>query len=94
MKAKKIQVLRMARDLIADGERSYLCHALGAVAGRNVRLKETAWRLIEHVMRELEGHGTLENWQKAHRGMPTDYRRSRRDRLAWIDWMIADLENL
>jgi len=99
MNAKKIALLRAARERIADGRENYICHAIDA-SEKNGTLSAARYlrRWIDSMLgRQYFSYGS---WLLAHH--PEIYvaalRRSdgNKDlaagRLQWIDWMISELE--
>ena len=101
----KIKALKLARRLIASGEISHLCTALDRIADADGRLVTAAYELKRYISKMLGGAGssssTLGEWQRQHGVRPLDWIPSesrasklqyKRDRLAWIDWMIRCLQ--
>jgi hypothetical protein len=91
---RKIKALKQARKLIADRSEEFICYALGSVRAAHPKLTEAANDLQVYIMRELGYFSTLDSWQWANLpdGRHSPYQR-RADRIAWIDWMIEQLQN-
>jgi hypothetical protein len=90
MKAEKIEVLRLTRARIAQGSNCFICYGLQKVAFLHPRLRPAALQLEEYISAVLKPYTVLEAWQANSPDVKGG--RARADRLAWIDWMIADLE--
>ena len=100
---QKIDALKLARRLIASGDISHLCTALDRIAHADDRLVTAVYELKRYINKMLDGgsSSTLGEWQRQHgirpmKWIPSESRASklqyRRDRLAWIDWMIRCLQ--
>lgn len=82
------RALEMAREIIAKGERGYICFALDTARCRGANVKAVK-RLQAYIRRALDGYGCLENWQIGAKHLrPRSIVQKRADRLAWIDWML------
>lgn len=87
---KKREALKLARDLIATEKRRFICYALGDVARSRKDLNRACWELRHHIERQLQPVCTLGNWQVIKGLGRRSEAQRRRDRLAWIDWMLGD----
>lgn len=85
----KIAALRIARKRVFTRYNHYVCAALDKVQRHNLNLSKAVHELHRYIKRELDGSETLEGWQNKN-GIKKQ--RRMRDRLEWIDWMIACLE--
>lgn len=104
---KRIDMLREARALIESGEEFFICAAIHMVGWRNDARAE-AREIRTEIEVALVGRLTLDTWLLQELGMlkmpagdrPKPYRSltigendlNRQIRLAWLDRMIADLE--
>jgi hypothetical protein len=87
----KRKVLKRVRKMIATGEQEFICHALSYVAHEDIRLEEACRKLRAYITEVLAGNYTLYCWQKANGIADSDDdRQLRKDRLAWIDWMLDE----
>jgi hypothetical protein len=92
----KIRILHRARELIASAKRQYICNAIGHTTNWSkdgIALK----RWIQSMLGPKAG--ALETWmERNHPELwePATYGERihmlRATRLAWIDWMISELE--
>lgn len=89
------RLLLLAREQIANRNERYICLALTfASYGTNRRsterdLKDIAY-LKHYVSVMLGNYATLHDWQFFVLGANGSFDQQRRDRLAWIDWMLGD----
>ena len=87
----KIKLLKAARQKIKSGKHRFICAAL-----RNVNDGEDSPEcdyLITWIKEMLGSSYTLDSWLLQEHGIPYSYsRKYRQTRLAWIDWMIKELE--
>ena len=91
----KIAVLRAARKRIVQDLNSMVCLALTDACDSNARLSLLATtELITYVQNSISSHTTLGAWQRANGVKMPGLRDLKADRLAWIDWMIACIEDL
>lgn len=83
------KALMVARALIESGERNYICFALGAAWAMGVCSRKELCRLKRYIQDQLGAgeSGSLWGWQKERGMFPTDDQ-IRKDRIAWIDWML------
>lgn len=91
---EKIRLLKAARRLISTRKEYYVCRAI-LQAARNISWSsnyEPATELRTYIQRSLKGRLFLEGWQMENFRKLEGKRDGRKDRLAWIDWMIASLE--
>jgi hypothetical protein len=91
----KIEALKQARHILLTTKEEFICYALGTVMDRarragNQDIRGAAGNLIVYVQKSLKDHTTLGEWQD-NNGWFFD-RDVDEDRIAWIEWMIADLE--
>jgi hypothetical protein len=94
----KIRILRQARELIESGEENFVCLAIEYAAKRLERISAGA-ELVAWVESMLGDSGTLSGWIRSNRPelwfsatCDERIRLLRVTRLAWIDWMISELE--
>jgi len=90
-----ITALRFASTRIDWCENNYICSALHAVSEDYPDMSEEVQYLKTWVQKMLGSCGTLESWLRESRIHlnPIDHpEKLRVTRLAWIDWMIAELE--
>lgn len=89
----KIDLLKMAKKLIKTKEESYICFAVSRAAYKheNPCAIRAGDQLEKYIQKALGINTFLSGWQRSN---GFDDRvckaRIRQDRLAWIDWMIAD----
>ncbi|WP_322037962.1 hypothetical protein [Burkholderia cenocepacia] len=86
---KERRALLRARDLIANDKEHMICLALVAVAQADPALDRAAYRLRVYISDALGDFTTLGGWQYFH-GIHRSEAQRRADRLAWIDWMLAE----
>lgn len=89
MTPNKREALLQARKLIENGESRCICLALDWVAVDNPRLARAVLSLQKYIMRQLDGHCTLDSWLRIRSWHPVTYTRAKTARLAWIDWMLG-----
>jgi hypothetical protein len=94
----KIRILRRARELIESEQEIFICLAIECAAKRLERISDGEG-LVVWVESMLGGSGTLSDWirrnhQELWESAKCDerIRLLRATRLAWIDWMISELE--
>lgn len=92
---EKREVLKLARERIEKKMNHYICHALSDAAFWEPRLKEAARELRSFVNEQVRIEGarcsaTLEKWQRRNGFGGRSIAQVRRDRLAWIDWMLDE----
>ena len=91
----KVKALKKARHLISNLDEDYICFALDTVAGKNPALAQAIIDLKCYINYQLSPTDTLLGWQHNN---DVDFivfrniRADRADRIAWIDWMINELE--
>ena len=87
-----IDCLRQARKAIESGREEFLCNAIEYET-------DASWKVRDHLCQWIKsilcGSYTLNNW--LWKNFRVEYRpcnqpKFRSLRLAWIDWMIAELE--
>jgi hypothetical protein len=86
-----------ARAMIASGEENYICLALTDIGCARPDLDNACEALREYIRIALGEYSTLYSWQVNTGVLPghaphnaTRVRQLRRDRLAWIDWMLME----
>lgn len=87
------QTLRAARILIVAKREKFICIALQEVGCRDIKLAPSVRHLRNYITKRLGRSTTLEDWQNNRSALR--YRHPAhilKDRLAWIDWMIANLK--
>lgn len=89
---EKIEVLRMVRKLIAQRTFTFICHALTHVMQTSPKLCTAAVVLKLYVRNALHPNDTLFDWANATTCMDWQDWDGVAARLAWIDWMINQLE--
>jgi hypothetical protein len=93
MLQNKIAALRKARSRIRGGIRHWICIALDDVGGQNPKLRNACTELIRYIAKALGRHSLLSDWvhSRPHK-FYVSWDDMQRNRLQWIDWMIACLE--
>lgn len=90
-----VDMLRAARQDIKLRRRGGICHALWreVPVGRRNR-RELIVYLIAWISNMLGSHAYLEGWlgERHHIGHEVPVATCWQHRLAWIDWMVAELE--
>ncbi len=89
MTPNKRKALIEARKLIKSGHHSYICHALDCVASKDHKMHPACLGLKRHIMKALYPRTSLEGWQETNNVRPRIPEQRRRDRLAWIDYMLG-----
>lgn len=92
MDKRKIKALMKARLLIEREDEDYICYALAMVASTNPKLADAKDALTDYILDQLSPFSFLGPWQQKTFGIPGTYIQQRKDRLAWIDWMIEQLK--
>ncbi|MBH9660984.1 hypothetical protein [Burkholderia multivorans] len=90
---EKREVLKLARERIEKKLNYYICHALSDAAFFHPRLKEAARELrafVHEQVRVDRSSATLDIWQRRNGFSGRSIAQVRRDRLAWIDWMLDE----
>jgi len=87
---KKRKVLKRVRQLIASKEQEFICHAIHYVADNSDGLDDACRELKMFVTHALGNNYTLFCWQKSNGFAEHDDQQLRKDRLAWIDWMLDE----
>jgi hypothetical protein len=96
---EKREALELARERIAYWRNDYICNALLDTARLNPRLHSAAMELRSYITEKLGGMRvvgqhriapTLEEWQVSNGLGERGREQLRRDRLAWIDWMLDE----
>jgi len=88
--SNKRKVLTMARIALEDSRVDFLCHAIEHVANQNENLANECRVLKAYVVDALDEHYTLACWQITNGFGERDDKQTRKDRLAWIDWMLGE----
>lgn len=89
------RLLLLAREQIANRNERYICLALTCATFRTGRSsterdqKDMAY-LKHYISAMLDNYATLQDWQYFVIGANRSFDQQRRDRLAWIDWMLGD----
>ncbi len=81
--------LKRARELVASGRETFICDALKTAAIFDSELADASRRLRAYIAVQLDGHTVLHHWQLAN-GIDHSFIERRDDRVAWIDWMLAE----
>ena len=94
---QKIEALERARRHIAFESEYFICLALERVSKLNLNLADACFELRDYIERQLGRHVTLDEWMVANNiatksEIYNDPSKIRYTRLAWIDWMIYQLE--
>lgn len=82
------KLLETARELIEKGRERYICLALLTACDITRKGEMARYSLSAYIHEQLGEFHTLEHWQN-NRGMYRATTQIRRDRLAWIDWMLG-----
>lgn len=85
------EALRRARKLIASGRQQFICHALDSIRFHTEvhKVERACVELKYEIAAYLGKYYSLEAWLRHNRFSGRD---ARADRLAWIDWMLAQDE--
>lgn len=91
-------LLEDARERIRDGQNIYICLALSksaeSLAYGNPEREVEIWFFTRRLQRGigylLGAHSTLEGWQIRHLNRLEDPDRARADRIAWINYWLAN----
>ena len=85
--------LRLARPLIEYRVEEFLCHALDYVGRRHPTLKNASAEAQRWVRGMIAPYFTYNSWVHILTdGVGLTEDEARLGRLAWIDWMISELE--
>ncbi|PRH37738.1 hypothetical protein [Burkholderia gladioli] len=92
---EKREVLKLARERIENRQNLFICHALTDAAFFHPHLKQAAREMHSFVNEQVRVERskfaqTLDRWQRRNGFGPRSIPQLRRDRLAWIDWMLGD----
>ncbi|MBU9360857.1 hypothetical protein KTE52_31610 [Burkholderia multivorans] len=88
---EKREVLKLARVKVSEAPRfGHICPILKAVGEEHPDLWRAAMEIKAYIVAALDGAYTLEAWQRRNRVGYRDMDQCRRDRLAWIDWMLDE----
>ncbi|MCL4664453.1 hypothetical protein L0Z16_03465 [Burkholderia multivorans] len=88
---EKREALTIARRRIATEADTYICYALSYVATNCPGLDRAAIELKCYIADQLGAPFTgLETWQRRNGFGGRSLAQQRRDRLAWIDWMLDE----
>ena len=83
--------LRLARPMIESGQERFICRALYIISRQYPLLRSAiAWAKV-WIADMLYPHGAYESWAWDIGHYPTSDE-ARLARLAWIDWMVEELE--
>lgn len=91
----KITILKSVRKSIEVGNSRGLCYALildGCEGRRTPAYRAACRQLQQYIETALEGSAWLDSWQTRNGFGHRSNSQIRKDRLAWIDWMIADYQ--
>ena len=92
MHLQMAKALRLVRPMIEQRRWTYICWALGTVCEDNPSLIHAVCRTRAWIYAQLRGYSIYEDWARSTVGHCPTKDEARRARLAWIDWMISDLE--
>ncbi|WP_261520097.1 hypothetical protein [Burkholderia multivorans] len=88
---EKREALKLARERIAAGQSRYICFALESATIKRPDLEEAAAELKDYIHGKLGNRCvSLEGWQQRNGFGERSMAQTRRDRLAWIDWMLDE----
>ncbi|WP_261526138.1 hypothetical protein [Burkholderia multivorans] len=88
---EKREALKLARKRIVSGQSRYICFALESVTIKRPDLEEAAAELKGYIHDKLGNRYVgLEKWQRRNGFGARSIDQVRRDRLAWIDWMLDE----
>lgn len=95
----RVAILRKARALIEDNRFTYLCNAIGE-AGWLLGQEREAEVLVAWVQRMLVPFNTYNTWLRQKHPTIYDSRKdnlkegsTKEGRLAWLDWMIQEVQS-
>lgn len=91
----KIRLLRQARKLIESRSNFGLCSAIQTARSndyQNCTVIKASSELLAYIQEVLESEAYLGSWQLSKGFYGRNNEQQRLDRLAWIDWMIADYQ--
>lgn len=91
----KIDILNRVRKSIQNNTTRGICYALildGCDGRRTPAYRAAGRQLQQYIETALEGRAWLDTWQMTNGFSNRSRRQIRQDRLAWIDWMIADYQ--
>lgn len=86
----KIDLLKSAKELVANGTEPWICCAIDYAAFVK-RVCTPAQQLRKYIHAALDEETFYTGWLKQN-GHPYDAHSAKQGRLAWIDWMVACLE--
>jgi hypothetical protein len=87
---EKREALKLARERIASCNATVICEALMTVAGDRPELRAACKELRSYIVRQLTPCLYLGAWQRRNGFYGRSLAQERRDRLAWIDWMLDE----
>ncbi|MBU9360849.1 hypothetical protein KTE52_31520 [Burkholderia multivorans] len=89
---EKREVLKLARVKVSEAPRfGHICPILNAVREEHPDLSRAVMEIKAYIVAALDGANTLETWQLRNGFLGySDIDQCRRDRLAWIDWMLDE----
>lgn len=93
--ALKIAILTRVRHTIDRGSARGICYALildGCERRTTPAYRAARNQLLQYVKEALVGFAWLDSWQVNNGCGKRSETEIRHDRLAWIDWMIADYQ--
>ena len=91
--AIRVKILRKARELVEDDRFTYLCNAIGEAGWLLGQERETDV-LVAWVQRMLVPFSTYTTWLRHnHREVYDKKGNPKEGRLAWIDWMIKEVQS-
>ena len=82
------KALELAWWQIQTAQSSRICYALSAIGRKDQKLLYATIRLRLYITDALEPFTLFEDWQVANGFGHRSDEQIRRDRLAWIDWML------
>jgi hypothetical protein len=91
----QVRVLTAARRRIEDRRNDYLCVAIREAAGDiGPEMHEASKDLRNYIANAMRTNGKwiamLSTWQERNGFAGRNYEQRRKDRLAWIDWLLDD----
>jgi len=91
----KIRALKKARGRIATSRDDFICTALMGVSETTPACRAACDYLQRYIKQSLQGYSVLEAWVSQYKPNLSTYAylNPKESRLAWIDWMINQLEN-
>jgi len=90
MTPEKREALTLAREMVRDEREIFICGALITIQQKHPTLYDACMKLRRYIMRQLGKHHYLSQWQRGNGFPARSLAQLRRDRLAWIDWMLDE----